>query len=90
MLVALAALVATATGLTVWLVGSGGGSTRATQPTDDPVLFLRGIVRGIARNEYDRIWPSLHRRSSESRPDASTSAARRATRSAVDSTGSKS
>ena len=30
------------------------------QPLGDPVIFLRGIVRGIVSNDYERIWPSLH------------------------------
>jgi hypothetical protein len=50
---------AAAAGLTIWLVPGGGSSASAT-PTGDPVSFLRGVVSGIAANEYERIWPTLH------------------------------
>jgi hypothetical protein len=52
---------AAAAALSVWLAGGGGGSsTAAAQPGGDPVVFLRGIVRGIAANDYERVWPTLH------------------------------
>jgi hypothetical protein len=60
LLVALALAAAIAAGLSIWLVGRDDRSAAAAPPKDDPVVFLRGIVRGIASNEYDRIWPSLH------------------------------
>ncbi len=56
---ALAVLTALAAGLTIWLVFRTG-SDAAAQPTDDPVAFLRGIVRGVAANDYERVWPTLH------------------------------
>jgi hypothetical protein len=60
LLVALVLAAAIAAGLGVWLVGRGDGPAAAAVPKDDPVVFLRGIVTGIARNEYGRIWPALH------------------------------
>jgi hypothetical protein len=54
----LAAAVALAAGLSVWF--AYGGSGAAAQPKEDPVVFLRGIVRSIAANDYERVWPTLH------------------------------
>jgi hypothetical protein len=60
LLVVLAAVVAVSAGLAVWLTGLGSSGKATVQPADDPVVFLRGIVRGIAGNDYEAIWPSLH------------------------------
>ncbi|MGE5275047.1 MAG: hypothetical protein ACM3QU_14960 [Verrucomicrobiota bacterium] len=40
-------------------VARDGGSA-AKQPTDDPAVFLRGIVTRIAANDYDTVWQRLH------------------------------
>jgi hypothetical protein len=52
-------LVAVAAGLAVWLADGGGSSPTAT-PKDDPVLFLRGVVRQLAANDYEHAWLKLH------------------------------
>lgn len=60
LLVAVAAAVA---GVTIWLStrGDGGPSRSAAgQPSDDPVVFLRGVVREIASDHYARAWRTLH------------------------------
>jgi hypothetical protein len=57
---ALAVLTATAAGFGVWLGVRDGGNAVPVQPKDDPVVFLRGIVLGIASNDYQAVWPSLH------------------------------
>jgi hypothetical protein len=44
-------------GVALW---AGGGSGSAEQPTDDPAVFLRGIVSGIAANDYGAVWQKLH------------------------------
>jgi hypothetical protein len=54
---AVAIVVAVGVGVAVWAVGRDDGTK---QPTADPVVFLRGIVRHIADNDYDGVWPSLH------------------------------
>ncbi len=41
----------------MWL--AGGSSSHAAQPADDPVVFLRGVVRQIAANDYDGVWQKL-------------------------------
>jgi hypothetical protein len=44
------------------LIGShGSGSSSPTaQPADDPVVFLKGIVGQIVRNDYAGAWLKLH------------------------------
>jgi hypothetical protein len=54
-----AAAVAAGVLVAVWAVGRDGGSA-AEQPADDPAVFLRGIVTGIAANDYDTVWQKLH------------------------------
>jgi hypothetical protein len=54
---AAAAAIAVGVGVAVWAGGSDDG---AKQPSDDPAVFLRGIVSQIANNDYDGVWPSLH------------------------------
>jgi hypothetical protein len=61
LLAALAIVIAAGTGVAVWLVAGGSGSSgSAAPPKDDPVVFLRGIVQGIAANDYELVWPKLH------------------------------
>jgi hypothetical protein len=52
-----AAAIAIGVGVGVWASG-GGGSDK--QPPDDPAVFLRGIVSGIAANDYGTVWQKLH------------------------------
>ena len=54
-----AAAIAIGVFLGVWAAGSDHGSA-AKQPTDDPAIFLRGIVTEIAANDYDSAWQRLH------------------------------
>ncbi len=49
-------VVAALAALVVWLATRGGSS----QPSADPVVFLRGIVTRIASNDYASVWPKLH------------------------------
>ncbi len=43
------------------VIGSrGGGSSRSAQPTDDPVVFLKGVLGQIVRNDYAGAWVKLH------------------------------
>jgi hypothetical protein len=58
-LAAAAAVAGLAAGLAVWLASRDGGSANA-RPKDDPVVFLSGIVRAVAANDYERVWPTLH------------------------------
>jgi hypothetical protein len=58
-LVAGALLIALGAGLGVWLA-TGSSSSKAAKPTDDPVAFLRGVVRKLAANDYDGAWLTLH------------------------------
>lgn len=57
-IIAVAIAVGVGVGVAVWRVLGEEGSPK--QPTADPVVFLRGIVRHIADNDYDGVWPSLH------------------------------
>jgi hypothetical protein len=59
LLLPLALAIAIGAGVGGW-VASLGGSGGTAQPKDDPVVFLRGIVSGIARNDYASVWPTLH------------------------------
>ncbi len=52
-------MAAVAAALTVWLASRGDSGASAT-PRSDPVVFLRGIVRGVAANDYAGVWPTLH------------------------------
>jgi hypothetical protein len=54
---AAAVAIAAGVGVAVW---AGGRDHAAKQPTDDPAVFLRGIVSQIARNDYGAVWPRLH------------------------------
>lgn len=41
--------------------GDGSGSTsRAARPADDPVVFLKGVLAQIVRNDYAGAWLKLH------------------------------
>ena len=53
-----AAAIAVGVFLAVWLGGRDGAA--AKPPTDDPAVFLRGIVSSIAANDYDKVWLKLH------------------------------
>jgi hypothetical protein len=55
----LALALAIGAGVGGW-VASRGGPGRTAQPKDDPVVFLRGIVGRIARNDYAAVWPTLY------------------------------
>ena len=57
-IVAVAVVAAIAAGAIA--IGSRGGSGKSSQPTDDPVAFLRGVVAQIVRNDYADAWLTLH------------------------------
>ncbi len=42
------------------LLGSRGGSSSTAQPKDDPVVFLKGVVGQIVRNDYSTAWLTMH------------------------------
>jgi hypothetical protein len=44
-------------GVGVWASEDGGS---ASPPAEDPAVFLRGIVSGIAANDYGAVWQRLH------------------------------
>ena len=44
-------------GVGVWANEDGGS---ASPPAEDPAVFLRGIVSGIAANDYGAVWQRLH------------------------------
>ena len=52
-------MVAVGVGVGVWLLASDG-SQQAAKPSDDPVQFLRGVVRQIASNDFGGAWEKLH------------------------------
>lgn len=56
-LAASALVVALAAGLGVWLAGRGD---RVESASGDPIVFLRGVVRQIAVNDYGGVWLKLH------------------------------
>jgi hypothetical protein len=58
----LAVLVVLAAGVAAGaiLLGSRGGSGSAAQPADDPVVFLKGVVGQIVRNDYSKAWLTMH------------------------------
>jgi hypothetical protein len=51
-------LAAVAAGAAFTTVGVAG-LTGTAKPAGDPVVFLRGVVRQIAANEYARVWQTL-------------------------------
>lgn len=51
-----AVLVALGAGLAVWFVGHGGEA----RPAEDPIAFMRTVIRQVAANDYDRLWLKLH------------------------------
>jgi hypothetical protein len=53
-----AVVIAVGVGLAVWASARDGSA--AKQPTDDPALFLRGVVSRIADNDYGAAWEQLH------------------------------
>lgn len=44
----------------MWLLAGTGGQEAAKRPAGDPVVFLRGVVRKIAANDYESAWRTLH------------------------------
>jgi hypothetical protein len=58
-LLAGAIVVAAGAGIGVWLA-TGDSSSSSARPPDDPIVFLRGVVRQIAANDYDAVWAKLH------------------------------
>ena len=60
LLAILVVLVVAAVAAGAILIGSRGGSGNAAQPKDDPVVFLKGVVAQIVRNDYADAWSTLH------------------------------
>ncbi len=59
LLIVAVAAVAVGSALAAWFLVR---DAKSSQPPDDPVAFLQGVVGDIAANHYGRAWQTLHPR----------------------------